>query len=334
MSHIVGLDAGCAAIKVVYQDKKGCIVESSVLSLAKSGKASIGMSGVSGVTYLCDGEEWSICASGFGAEDTRFNDYPFSTLNAVLSWHALVECGFEGQPLQVSSGLPINQFYNGVSGPIEDNILKKHNHYQMTVSRLTNCGFKEIELDIESIMVCPESVAAWADVCLDDDGQPRFEVINPVGLVDIGGRTTDIAVITGGLQFEVVPEYTGTINIGYLDIYQRLNEFISNRFDYHHHIDISVMEQAVRSGQITLFNNQPIDISEQIADAKKDVTRRIMREVGRRFSKVNQLAGVCYSGGGAEDMRSDLMKENNMIIPDRAAFANARGYRKIALLGQ
>ena len=329
MTQLIGTDAGCAGIKLAFRDNNGSIVEFSNPSVAKLGKAAIGMGGVSGVTYECDGEEWSISESFFGCEDTRFDEYPFSSLNATLTAHTLLKAGLSGE-LRISSGLPINQYYDPLKGPRTDLIKRKHDQYKLTVNKLGPDGFEPVGLDLKSFQVSPESLSGWADVCFDEDGSPCSEVTNPVGLVDIGGRTTDIAVVTGGLSFNIEPEHTGTLKVGYLDLYEKLNELLSDRF-HCGRFETPVLDHALRTGEIKIFQDEPVEIVEQIEKAKKIISREIMREVGRKFSNVKSLAGIAYFGGGAEDMRADLVKGQNVIIPERAQFANARGYLKIAL---
>ena len=329
MDNIIGLDAGCAYIKVVSKDKNGDLVEFSVPSLAKHGKATVGMGSISGVSYECEGEEWSINPSLMGCEDTRFDEYPFTEMNAVLSVHALIGAGFEGQSVNIASGLPINQYY-AENTPDLGNINRKHNNYFRKVRRLQSGQFRDVKIEMDSKLVCPESIAAWADICLDKDGNPTHEVSQPVGLVDIGGRTTDIAVVVQGLNFEVEQEFTGTLKTGYLDVLEKLNEYISEKYSVGK-LEIAVLDQSLREGEITLGMGEPVNIQEEIKNAKKVISNGIMREVGRRFTKVSQMAGVCYFGGGAENMREELKElQHDVIIPERTQFSNARGYLKIA----
>ena len=74
------------------------------------------------------------------------------------------------------------------------------------IKKLGADGFEAIvPLDIEMNIgkkVCPEALAGWVDVCLlITDGNTVQDSILPtlIGLVDIGGRTTDIAVVTSRL---------------------------------------------------------------------------------------------------------------------------------------
>ena len=151
-------------------------------------------------------------------------------------------------------------------------------------------------------------------------------VSQPVGLVDIGGRTTDIAVALPG--WEVDTKYTGTIRTGYLDILKALSDQLKEKYKTGD-IEISALEKAVKNNAIQLFTGDPVDITEEVTKARRMVSGEIIREVGRRFGNVKHMAGICYFGGGAEDMRKDL-EEEKVVIPEKPQFSNARGYLKIA----
>ncbi len=327
MSDLIGLDSGCAYIKCVKMGEDGEFIEFSVPSLAKTGAATVGMGGVSGITYECRGEEWSINPNKTSSEDTRFDGYTLSPMNLILSTHTLLEMGLSGR-VPVSSGLPINQFFTEKSGPNKDLINQKHQMYNNSVLKLGKKGFSHVDLTFDSVKVCPEALGGWVDICMDSTGDMVQEVHQPVGLVDIGGRTTDIALALPG--FEIDSQYTGTIKTGYLDILATLNRLLREKYKTGD-IEVSTLEKAAREGTIELFmGEEAVDIAVEVKKARSMVSGEIMREVGRRFSNVKHMAGTCYFGGGAEDMRDDLQKEKNVFIPERPQFANARGYWKIA----
>ena len=161
MGKLIGQDAGCAYIKTVIEDENGHWQEYSVPSLARSGSVNVGMGGVSGVTYECQDEEWSINTNMVDSEDTRFNDYPFSPLNRVLSIHALLEAGLAGQDLEIASGLPLNQFFTEKSGPDNVMIKRKHESFKAAVRKLGAKGFETVDISVVSKKVCPEALAGW-----------------------------------------------------------------------------------------------------------------------------------------------------------------------------
>ncbi|GAA4649338.1 hypothetical protein GCM10023116_16120 [Kistimonas scapharcae] len=322
MSNNVGLDAGCAYIKIAYKNNVGEIQQFSIPSLARYGKATVGMGNDAGFTYHCDGEEWSINPDHEKSADTRFDSYPYSSLNAVLSTHALIEAGFTDE-VTVASGIPLNHYFEHHGGPNKSKIEDKHRNYDRQVKRAGHGS--QAPLRVISKKVCPEALAAWVDVCLDDDGNDRESTARPVGLVDIGGRTTDITVALPG--FRIDAEHTGTIELGYLDVCSHLNDLLIKHHDAGR-ISTFALDKALQTKEIQLYRGSKLDISELVEKAVSIVSNEIAREVERRFMKAGHLAGICYFGGGAENMRSQLSKSMNVHIPEKAQFANARGYLK------
>ena len=322
MSTIVGLDAGCAYIKTAQFDGKGGIIEKSVLSLAKLGKSTIGMGSGTGITYLCDGEEWSINPDRMNSEDTRFPTYPYSILNTVLSYHALIEAGFTGKDkVHLSSGLPLDHFFDGAD--IDDNRISDKIQQFNRRSVEIRGGGDVPKARIENVY--PEALSGWLDISLDNDGNDTEQQTRPVGLVDIGGRTTDIAVVLPGFQID--PDFTSTINRGYLDVCGKLNEYLIREHDCGT-IETSVLDDALRTKEIQLVRGEMTDISEHCENAIGYVSGEIMREAERKLSRASHLVGTCYFGGGVEHMREQLSRGKSTFIPDRPQFSNARGYLK------
>ncbi len=321
MSRFIGLDAGCAYIKLAYFDDSGAIVEKSIPSLAKLGKSTVSINQGTGVTYLCDGEEWSINPDLTNTEDTRFRSYPYSELNAVLSVHGLVEEGFtKSDNLHVASGIPLNHFYNGPDID-QGNIDKKLRNFHRDISVRGGGDLPEPQLK----HVYPEALAGWVDICLGDDGTVVEEQERPVGLVDVGGRTTDIAVCLPGFQID--PDFTVTVDRGYLDVCEKLNEYLIQDYDAGR-LNTAVLDESLRSKTIHLYRNQaPQDITKQVKNAINFVSNEIMRDVERKL-KGQHLAGTCFFGGGAEHMRDRIEQGKNTFIPERPQFSNARGYLK------
>ena len=321
MDTLIGLDAGCAYIKIAYYDDSGAIVEKIIPALAKLGKSTVSMTQGTGVTYICDGEEWSINPDLNNTEDTRFPSYPYSGLNAVLSVHALLEAGFtDSDSLKVASGIPLNHYYDGADIN-QDKINEKLKNFKRTLTRRGGGSLPSPDLKF----IYPEALAGWVDICIGDNGEEIEEHARPVGLVDIGGRTTDIAVCLPGFQID--PDFTGTIDKGYLDVCEKLNEYLIREFDTGS-LSTSVLDASLRSKSIQLYRGQDaVDISEHVSNAVNYISNEILRDVERKL-KGEHLGGVCYFGGGAEHMRKRLQEKKNTFVPERPQFSNARGYLK------
>ena len=255
------------------------------------------------------------------AEDTRFPSYPYSILNSVLSVHGLIEAGFsDADSIRIASGIPLNHFFDGAELN-SANIEKKKASFNRAIYIKGGGSLPDPVIE----QVYPEALAGWVDISIDYQGNDTEQQVRPVGLVDIGGRTTDIAIVLPGFQID--PDYTGTIDKGYLDVCSRLNEFLIRDFDSGV-LDTAVLDASLRSKSIQLYRGQQEDISDQVSHAIKSVSGEIMREVERKITKASHLAGICYFGGGAEHMRAELEKQQNVHIPDNPQFSNARGYLK------
>ena len=321
MSILIGQDSGCAYIKTAFYNDKGEIVEHGIPSLLKRGKSTVGLGDDRGVTYLEGREEWSINPDPIATADTRFDSYPYSTINCVLSLHALKESGFTSEDdLQIASGIPLNHFYEGSdlnTGNIEDKL-------EIFNRTITIHGGGDVPKP-NIAQVYPEALGGWIDICLDDKGNDVEKQSQPVGLVDIGGRTTDIAVVLPG--FKIEPDFTGTINIGYLDVCSKLNEFLNDQYKCGD-LNTAVLDESLRTKTIKLYRDGVIDVSQEVDDAIKIISGEVMREVERKLNKANHLLGVCYFGGGAEHMQEQLKKKEHVFIPERPQFSNARGYLK------
>ena len=322
MAILVGQDSGCAYIKTVYFDEKNNIIECSIPALAKRGKSTIGIGASTGVTYDCEGEEWSINPDRMNTEDNRFDSYPYSRLNQALSIHGLIEAGLTDKgKLNIASGIPLNHFYHG-SDVQKNRIEEKKKMFQRGVS--IRGGGKIPSANIAHVY--PEALAGWVDISISNDGTDTERQVRAVGLVDIGGRTTDIAVALP--DFKIDPDFTSTIPTGYLDVCEKLNEFLIEDYKTGR-IDITILDSALRTGEIQLYRDQEsVDISEQVNRAVEIISGDITREVERKLGKANHLAGICYFGGGAEHMREQLEKQSNVHVPERPQFSNARGYLK------
>ena len=76
----IGQDSGAGCNKIAYLDENLNIVEKLIPSLAKLGKATVSMTQNTGITYFCEGEEWSFNPDLTNTEDTRIGSYPYEHL--------------------------------------------------------------------------------------------------------------------------------------------------------------------------------------------------------------------------------------------------------------
>lgn len=326
MVEHIGLDAGCAFSKAVWLDDAEQWQSLSIPSLIRPGRANITLSGNHGDTYTCGNETWTVDANAVDAEDTRFDSYPYSSLNTVMTYH-LLKLISEQTPLAegatFATGVPLSHFFD-LLGVNKNTVLRKKNALINDVKPVAAYS-KPLNTLAQCVQVCPEGMAAWVDMRVDRYGNEKTPQRHAVAGADIGGRTTDIFVIQP--DYSLIENYTGTINIGYLDVVSVLNQLLSETICVGR-INIMAMYQVIDSKTLDLGHGQVHDVTEQVEKATEIVAGRITREVERRTGSVPHLDARCFFGGGAERLRAYLTGEN-IIIPPEPRLSNPRGYWKI-----
>ena len=237
----------------------------------------------------------------------------------------MMKAGFSGKSVNMATGIPLNLFYDDDRGVNEKNKERKKKAWcKMPVFVGSATSFTPVEIDVNPLEVVPEAFAGWFGIRYELDGSDNFQDLSsPVGVVDIGGRTTDVAVINPDLGVE--PKYTETFRIGHLDIYKELKNILKEQFtisDY----DVRVLDKAVRTKEINILGEKKY-IEKEVNLAIKRISNKIMRAVDVKFSDV-ELPIIAYIGGGSETLRGELSMDEKNFIPDRPQFANARGYLK------
>lgn len=315
----IGLDSGCAFNKAAFLDAEQNWVEASIPSLIRAGRANITLGGSQGYSYACEGEQWTADENAVDAEDTRFESFPYSTLNTVLTHHSLIKLAEQHDltdELVISTGLPLAHYFD-LAGVNNGAISRKQDALKTTVTGSP--------MQVNCQQVCPEGLAGWVDVRIDRHGRDKTSQSHAMAVADIGGRTTDICVVQP--DYSLVTEYTSTLNIGCLDIAAEANRLISERYGIGK-INLMAMYQVLETGRIDLGQGKVQDVTEETRQATRTIAGRISREIERRTGNVPHLEGFCYLGGGAEQLRN-FITSDNIFIPNRPTFSNARGYLKI-----
>ncbi len=321
----VGIDDGHAEIKLALPDGRMIKLPSKVRSGAH-GVTAFGRDGNSGNSSQLDGgyetEEQRFTISDFiEGEGTRFDDYPFSSINRVLIHHALRLAGLGGHPVKIATGLPVLRYFQG-SSPNYETINRKNASIAAPVRTLSG----EAVAEIQASYVVPEGVAAWVDYSLSSTGEIVSNVGRPAAIVDIGGRTTDCVTVLPG--WRVDHARSGTENLGVLDLHSELRSRICAKFKMNHNeVTSHSVEEAARTGFINHWGNQ-VDVSQEVNEVKKQVGEQILREVQRRIGRGMDLDKVLFVGGGATVFEHLKSAYPNADSPEYPQFANARGMLK------
>lgn len=285
-----------------------------------------GQDGFSGA-YSTEGQDFTVDPHIDG-DDTRFDGYALSDLNRVLVHHAMHSVGLSGRHVTLATGLPLATYFDPSGRPRTDLIGQKKRSLAKPV--VAHSGAAPVV--VERQIVCPQGVAAFADWLLDDDLNLR-EGRSPsqrLAIIDIGGRTTDTAMVIGAGRIDM--RQSGTANIGVGDVLDALRARLMAEFKVSA-IRTSSLEAYLRERE-AMVRGKRHDISEHVDAAISAVFDRIAREVQRRIGDAFDVP-IYVVGGGAVLMGKAIKAlYGHADIAEGAEFANARGYYKILSMAE
>jgi len=342
----VGCDDGHFSIKICA----GPNVEDffSMQSRAKFGRA--GVSSISGATAndliyeTSPGEYVTITADDLlgDAQDTRTLDYPTSSPNRALVAHALRRKKIVNEVFLVS-GLPVNRFY--LDGERNTTLIDgKRESLMRPVLPLSG----ELPPKIVEHKVVSEATAAYLDCLINFDGtyNAEFKQLSDeeaIAVVDVGGRTLDIAVIKEG-GTGVYQNKSGTADVGCLFVYDELESDLLRNFDGKDAIPFNRLVKTLNTGTYSVYSKK-FDVSEIVNNLLDRFAERIAFESKKLLGDASSFGRVIFVGGGANVLHSRL----DMVFPHLPAhavtcapmsddprvnstYANVRGMYKAALL--
>ncbi len=326
----VGVDDGYAETKVCLGDGRNVRIPSQ-LKAGKLNQISINASALTAYEYQTD-EGNFIIGDIRETDPTEFDGYPVSAMNRVAVAHAIRKAGVSGCALMVCSGLPIKKFYR--SGKINKELVnaKRKNLLRDDVVALDGTELAQIV----NHDVISEGIAAWMDLVLrrNTHGKLEFDralVSERVAIIDIGGRTTDIAVVK---DCNLDESRSSTIYSGMLAVREAIAQAIADRYEISPTSEL--INSVMKTGHIKLWG-KPVNITELIEQEKRTVVRRIESETKKRLGDGSDLDKVVFVGGTVNEIQAHLgCWYPQQIIGSEPGFANARGMQKFAemMMGQ
>lgn len=202
---------------------------------------------------------------------------------------------------QVVCGLPINQ-YKANKESLKDLMLSNR-------IREIKLNGKSKRIIISDFEVYPEGIGAYYSLNTSDD----------VIIVDIGGRTTDIAYIVSGKVRASSTIAVGTLNI-YKDIADKLNAL------YSLDLDILIAERIFDRGYVNISGPR-VDLDFIVAILKKNFNK-INDDLIMKFpAKTEKI--VLVGGGYKLFEKAFKNRYPNSCVADNPIFANAIGFQKV-----
>lgn len=320
----VGIDDGFSETKIVAGGQ--CI---RIPSQAKAGEVKeVALEGDANSVFSYKSSDGVYSVGALREFDsTQFDDYPKSAMNRVIVAHAIRTAGIPADAkLIIASGLPLKSYYKGDKPNVTYIKEKQANLVRNDIVAMDGTALPEI-LDHQ---VISEGIAAWMDIVIqrDEDGKlaKNKDLYNKrIAIIDIGGRTTDIAVIQAS-RLDV--ERCATINVGMLAIREIVAEAIRERFDLQPTDEM--LNSALDKKVIRLWGEDK-PVADMFADAKKTVANRIESECKRRLGTAADIDEVVFVGGTVEELGSLINGWfRNQRVGDNPAFANASGMQKYA----
>lgn len=312
----VVVDEGSSQIKAVW------IEDNAIHTIMIKSRAQHGImetydgTGISDDVYETEGTSITVGDRVLEPTSTTSDHYQTSNENRVLTHQILRTAGFGGKPVDLIVTLPVDTFFREAS--------KKEEKKQHMFTPVTHTNGKPLAI-INSVRVAPEAAPVLDSLCLNDQGEfiEEYDNVQRVMIVDIGGTTTDITVVTGDNSVEK----RLSVKKGVFNIAKSLKEAIQ-KDPAIKAIDPSMnaIDVALHTGQ---FRGQT-DVSRHIKQACKPVIDRLLSEMNTVVEDPADLDFVCYVGGGAHLLADELSSKygGKTITHPNPEFAVALGLIK------
>lgn len=320
--ELVAIDDGYDFTKTVTRAKGARIP--TAYSLNPSTKVTVMGNGDIENVYEIDGVNYAVGPNVVG-RDTRFEDFPYHPANLAVAMDAIRRVVEPGTPVHVIAGVPLNRFYLPSGEANQDVSHKKTQAWSRGIKSLRGPALPRIT----KVSVIAEAVAAWFDFVIDDKFVTRDHLIDDfMAVVDIGGRTTDIAVFQEG---NINMELSGTLDSGVLEVQKRVLNILSAKFPGTK-FPRSLLNDAVKFGKVQL-GTTALDISTEVLNERLSLVSSI--EIFMKAQFGNQLPlmkRVLFVGGGAQALQFELKERfPNAVFASDAQMANARGMLKFGV---
>ncbi|OED43045.1 hypothetical protein ACH42_11215 [Endozoicomonas sp. (ex Bugula neritina AB1)] len=324
MTSLVVIDEGSAQAKATFRTMDGAIVTRIVPSRIAE-QAKVDLNGYDESAYFTEeGGEYTVNGDFDDIIRTNIPSYQTSEGNRALVHETLRLAGFGGQSVKVAVTLPMSQFFSKVQGaPINQSLIAKKK--RNVLGGIKSASGKALA-EIIDCKVYPEGIPALFDTIRDDNGalKPGYEEGMKILVVDIGGTTTDVSVVTPSGTIEAYDSFS----TGVLMVAERFAELAAPEFGLKR-IPRALAEASLKSGRL-----KNMDVSELVSRASRNVMKTILRELEAMVQTPALLDRVLIVGGGAALMGRELSEEMGVgaLIPENPDMAISRGIFKLETL--
>lgn len=351
LSWPVAIDVGFAELKLASYAVTASgfpareiktLVEPSMLERGGKRLSTFGSGTRSGRQYRTvepDGAEefWTHRPASQYAEETRFPDYHTSPLNRALVGHGLVRAAETGVIPQhaletgvtVMTSVPVKQFLTA-DGAMNKEYLRRKRDW-LTGGSVFFRGADEVQrqIRIDRHFVACQAIAAWFDYVSDESGEYiDSRAQQEIGVVDIGGETTDFTVMVPVGEGHVIDSNrSGSARTGVLLAVDELQQALSERLN--ESVPVALARELLNKGVVSVRGRE-VRAPELVRRVCSSLAARVMRDVGRHFRGLEgmiQTSRIIVVGGGAALLDQQMFKDEypQAEFPPAPQFANARG---------
>lgn len=261
-------------------------------------------------------------------DSTQFNDYPISALNRSLVYHALAQTSLpDAHEVSIASGLPLGWYYKG--GRMNRDLVSKKTQ-NLLMNDAVSLSENRIVPKVIDHIVTSEAISAWLDIVLvrGDDGTLYMDpdlASQSFGIIDLGGRTTDIAVIdSGNIDFD----RSQTSDLGILTAKEKIAQRVQDELG--HYPNEGQIESALATGKIKLYGDH-VNIETIINEELKSNVSRVEAIAMKTIKSSGDIDRMIFVGGSLGYFKPYIQNwYPNQEIADDPGFANARGMAKFA----
>ncbi|ACB85919.1 ParM/StbA family protein [Natranaerobius thermophilus] len=246
------------------------------------------------------------------SQDKNARVLMLTALSLLSSW--------DKQGFNLVTGLPTN-FYAAFAEEWEST-LNGEFKTKMKIGGKT----QERSFQIEEVTTLPQPFGTLYDQVLNSVGKvvDRDLTDSKIGIVDIGFKTTDLAVSDG---MEFINPLSFSTTTGLSNVNRLVNEKLRHEFKIdreEHQLDDCINSQKI------MVAGKSEDISSWVREALQTVSDKISVEIESKWD-YRDFDTLLLTGGGGEMLYPYLKdKFPNLVLVEDPQTANVRGYQKLA----
>ena len=245
---------------------------------------------------------------GEGDYDTNLNKLSKENLLPMLCLAAGLSTKEEF--IRVVLGLPINQYRSNKNKMLE--IIEENKILNFKLNGLDRC------ICIEEASIFPEGVATYYSLDIE---KRKALVDKDLIILDIGGRTTDIALLKAGKKRSVAK--STSLDVGMINIYNDMINEINSLY---------TLGLNIEDAEGILKNGLEVDGEKQDTSFIKNIVKNNIEKV---FKELNisypvRTSPLIVTGGGGKSFFKSLKKRypTAQLVEDNL-FSNAIGYKRV-----